>query len=485
MDTKAHATTGYSLQVWLLTRAGSAGNFKRNNKMKIKIKRSELKQIILEETKAVISEGRLADRTAAEASSAFETATTVLVSALNAFADSPAVGAWATSAGSDSFEFKMVDSIDDLIAGLSANLESVKGGSGPSRSVRESVTRRKTAVLQEEAASFPTDEQRSELNTVVTKLQKAFQDLMAYMPKTGALVSTRKWNYGPGLKKRQGIQWQSGSSANAPPNSSNAVMDFSLVNKIVKFLERLDKAMNPRWTRLPLSQIAAQQSVAPAGTTIPSAPTATPEEQIAAKVDDFLRSACGQASGGVNLGATIPPLSAEGTDVTGGNNMANALQAWQDGQSDDIKAIELPSAAGGAPVAGIVDFWKSIGAPPSFLNIQWQRNTNIGRKPTSMSQFLGYVACKREEYSPGDLAVGSTAVSGDPGQARKDTSGRRKREGPHGGGAYVQQRGADYTNRPAPSRGTVYGGMGESINKADLYGIIKEELQAVLAEMKE
>lgn len=37
------------------------------------------------------------------------------------------------------------------------------------------------------------------------------------------------------------------------------------------------------------------------------------------------------------------------------------------------------------------------------------------------------------------------------------------------------------------SRGTMYGGggMGESINKADLHGIVLEELQAVLAEMKD
>jgi len=32
MDTKAHATTGYSLQVGLLTRAGSAGTLKGTTK---------------------------------------------------------------------------------------------------------------------------------------------------------------------------------------------------------------------------------------------------------------------------------------------------------------------------------------------------------------------------------------------------------------------------------------------------------------------
>tara|TARA_B100000700_G_scaffold100615_1_gene113360 strand:- start:39 stop:977 length:939 start_codon:yes stop_codon:yes gene_type:complete len=42
-------------------------------------------------------------------------------------------------------------------------------------------------------------------------------------------------------------------------------------------------------------------------------------------------------------------------------------------------------------------------------------------------------------------------------------------------------------NRRRPSRGTSFGGggMGESINKDDLYGIIEEELSAFLAEMKD
>jgi hypothetical protein len=107
------------------------------------------------------------------------------------------------------------------------------------------------------------------------------------------------------------------------------------------------------------------------------------------------------------------------------------------------------------------------GSRDIWTRLRW-RASGLNRVELSMGQYFERVSCVSS--SP-DTAHWAPHDPGTPGRARRDTSGRRKQAGQYGGGAYVPQGGREG-----------HGTTSRYLQESDLYGIIEEELQAVLKE---